>query len=136
MTVTGVLETSLYVEDVERAENFYRSLFGFECLVADDRLRALSVAGRQVLLLFRKGASAEPAATPIGVIPPHDGSGSLHLAFSVPAEELPGWRNRLAMLGIAIESTVRWPRGGESVYFRDPDQNLVELVTPGCWAIY
>jgi catechol 2,3-dioxygenase-like lactoylglutathione lyase family enzyme len=37
---------------------------------------------------------------------------------------------------VNIESRVKWPRGGESIYFRDPDDHLVELVTPGTWAIY
>jgi catechol 2,3-dioxygenase-like lactoylglutathione lyase family enzyme len=31
---------------------------------------------------------------------------------------------------------VRWPRGGESIYFRDPDGHLVELATPGLWDNY
>jgi catechol 2,3-dioxygenase-like lactoylglutathione lyase family enzyme len=34
---------------------------------------------------------------------------------------------------VAIESEVAWPNGTESIYFRDPDQNLVELITPGFW---
>jgi len=38
--------------------------------------------------------------------------------------------------GIAIESTITWPRGGTSIYFRDPDGHLLELVTPGIWDIY
>ena|SRR5258708_4406456 len=33
--------------------------------------------------------------------------------------------------GIAIESKVRWERGGQSLYFGDPDGNLLELATPG-----
>jgi len=31
---------------------------------------------------------------------------------------------------------VKWSRGGESLYFRDPDDHLVELATPGIWATY
>ena len=38
--------------------------------------------------------------------------------------------------GVAIESKVEWPRGGASLYFRDPDGHLVELITPGCWEVY
>jgi hypothetical protein len=26
--------------------------------------------------------------------------------------------------------------GGASLYSRDPDGHLLELITPGCWAIY
>jgi catechol 2,3-dioxygenase-like lactoylglutathione lyase family enzyme len=133
---TGVLETSLYVDDVDRASEFYRALFGFQIMIEDHRFCALSVAGKQVLLLFRKGSSTTVTVVPGGDIPPHDGAGELHLAFSVPAAALSDWEARLAGLGIAIESRVSWPRGGHSVYFRDPDRNLVELITPGCWPIY
>ena len=38
--------------------------------------------------------------------------------------------------GIEVESRMCWPAGGESVFFRDPDGHLVELVTPGVWAVY
>jgi catechol 2,3-dioxygenase-like lactoylglutathione lyase family enzyme len=131
--ITGVLETSLYVDDVARSKRYYAETFGFQPLVADARFCALSVAGRHVLLLFKKGASTEPMPIPGGVIPPHDGSGEQHLAFAIPASELAAWERRLAG---SIESTVTWPRGGTSLYFRDPDHHLIELVTPGCWAIY
>jgi catechol 2,3-dioxygenase-like lactoylglutathione lyase family enzyme len=131
-----VLETSLYVDDIPRATAFYERVFGFPRLVSDDRFCAFDVSGEQVLLLFRKRATLEPITIPGGVIPPHDGDGHLHLAFTIPLDSEPEWREHLAALGIAIESRVAWPRGGFSLYFRDPDGHLVELVSPGCWAIY
>ncbi len=134
--VSGVLETCLYVDDLERAVCFYEDLFGLRKLEGDDRFCAFSVADRQILLLFHRGASTQPIPISGGTIPPHDGNGHLHLAFSIPASELSAWEKRLAAKGIAIESKIHWPRGGWSVYFRDPDQHLVELVTPGCWPIY
>ncbi|MFN7992126.1 MAG: VOC family protein [Bryobacteraceae bacterium] len=134
--VTGVVETCLYVDDLERAARFYEEVFEFKRLIGDERFCALSVVDRTVLLLFRKGATLEPVPTPGGIIPPHDGSGQLHLALSIPAEAGDPWRQRLHDLGIAIESTVEWPRGGRSLYFRDPDRHLIELITPGCWSIY
>ena len=136
MSEIRLLETSLYVDDVARASAFYRSLFGFEAMLEDQRFCALSVAGKQVLLLFKKGSSTSITVVPGGNIPPHDGAGELHLAFAIPADALAGWEARLAAKDVAIESRVAWERGGHSVYFRDPDRNLVELVTPGCWAIY
>ena len=136
MKVNKVVETSLYVDDVDRSRRFYAELFGFERLVEDDRFCALSVNAQQVLLLFRKRATLEPIEIPGGVIPPHDGDGEMHLAFAIDAADLDGWRARLIAGGIGIESTVQWPRGGTSLYFRDPDRHLVELITPGCWAIY
>jgi catechol 2,3-dioxygenase-like lactoylglutathione lyase family enzyme len=135
-TLNGVLETSLYVADLGRAADFYRRLFRMATLVEDERLCALSVEGRQVLLLFRQGGSVTPAVLPGGTIPPHDGSGHLHLAFAIPAAEMGAWENWLQENGVAVESRVAWSRGGHSIYFRDPDNHLIELATPGIWSIY
>jgi catechol 2,3-dioxygenase-like lactoylglutathione lyase family enzyme len=134
--VTGVVETCLYVDDLHRAVRFYEDVCEFRGLIGDERFRALSVAHRNVLLLFHRGATLAPIATPGGMIPPHDGAGHIHVAFAIPAAAEAAWRRRLQEYGIAIESTVEWPRGGRSIYFRDPDQHLLELITPGCWSIY
>ncbi len=135
-TVTGILETALYVDDVARSAEFYRALFGFETLLESERIAALSVAQRDVLLLFRKGATTEPVPADGGFIPPHDAAGEIHIAFSIPEDAVAGWEARLHEHGIPLESRHRWPRGGTSLYFRDLDRHLIELVTPGCWAIY
>jgi catechol 2,3-dioxygenase-like lactoylglutathione lyase family enzyme len=134
--VTGVVETCLYVDDLARAARFYEDVFEFKRLIGDERFCALSVADRNVLLLFRRGATRESIPTPGGTIPAHDGAGRVHVAFSIPAAAEGDWKRRLAERGIVIESTVDWPRGGRSLYFRDPDQHLLELITPGCWSIY
>jgi catechol 2,3-dioxygenase-like lactoylglutathione lyase family enzyme len=135
-SVTGVLETALYVENLQRSIHFYKTLFNFETLFSDTRLCAMSVAGRQVLLLFKKGASSKPIVTSEGTIPPHDGDGNLHLAFSIAAAELEYWEGWLQQNGIAIESKVNWKESGQSLYIRDPDHHLIELATPGTWSIY
>jgi len=134
--VNGVLETCLHVEDVERSARFYQRLFGFRRMASDDRFCAFDVARGSVLLLFRRGGTLEPVQVPGGLIPPHDGSGRMHLAFAIPAAQLTAWQERLNRAGIAIESRVRWQGGSESLYFRDPDQHLVELATPGIWPNY
>lgn len=132
--VIRILETALYVEDLDRAEAFYARVFGFPTMLGDDRLKALAVPGRGVLLLFRRGGSREPAVTPFGAIPPHDGAGVLHVAFAIPAGGVAEWEAHLAGLGIAIESRLDWPQGATSLYFRDPDGHSVEVATPGLWA--
>ena len=92
MRVGGILETALSVADVKRAAEFYRRLFGFGTLVESERLIALDVAGRNVLLLFPEEGTAEPFAVPGGVIPPHGGSGQAHFAFSIATEDVEPWR--------------------------------------------
>ncbi len=135
-TVTGILESSLYVADLDRARRFYETVLGFKLLHGDERFCALDVAGRQVLLLFRQGGSLKPSKIPGGIIPPHDGRGQLHLALAIDADQWDGWLERLDAAGVAIESIVQWDRGGRSIYFRDPDGHAIELITPGCWTIY
>ena len=134
--LTGVIETALYVDDLARAARFYEDVLGLPALTSDKRFRAYDVGGRSVLLLFRRGATLETVRLPGGTIPPHDGHGPLHVAFAVPAEDLAAWTRRLEERGIAIEGRTIWPRGGESLYLRDPDGHLLEFATPGLWAIY
>jgi catechol 2,3-dioxygenase-like lactoylglutathione lyase family enzyme len=135
-SLSGVLETALYVGDVDRAAEFYHRVFGFELLFKSERGAGLSVVGRQVLLLFRKGGTTEAIVTERGEIPPHDGDGNLHVAFAIPADSLEAWEKRLTAEGVEVEARYNWERGGRSLYFRDLDAHVIELVTPGCWAIY
>jgi catechol 2,3-dioxygenase-like lactoylglutathione lyase family enzyme len=136
MHVSGILETALYVSDPSATAAFYRRIFGFGTLLESDRLVALDVAGRDVLLLFRQGATDGPFDTGSGVIPGHAGVAPTHFAFSIEAEDVEPWKAKLAAEGVAVESVVSWPRGARSVYFRDPDGNLGELITRGFWATY
>jgi catechol 2,3-dioxygenase-like lactoylglutathione lyase family enzyme len=134
--VIRVLETGLYVENVELTAKFYEDVFGFERMVSDDRFCAFAGAQGSVLLLFKRGGTTQPTAVPGGVLPPHDGSGQSHFAFSIERSELEPWVETLREKNVEIESRVTWPRGGESIYFRDPDQNLLELATPGVWPVF
>ncbi len=133
--IAHVLETALYVADLDRAKEFYARLFELPLLVADARMCAFA-AGDTVLLLFPRGEGLKPVHTPGGTIPPHDGQGPLHVAFAIAAEDLPSWEHKLQQAQIEVESRMRWPRGGQSIYFRDPDGHLLELATPGLWTNY
>jgi catechol-2,3-dioxygenase len=134
--LAGVIETAIYVEDIERASFFYESVFELQKMAGDDRFCAYNVAGRDVLLLFKRGATTQPLSLPGGIIPPHDGSGQNHFAFAIASKDLSVWENQLEQHKIVIEGRVNWERGGSSLYFRDPDDNLLELATPGMWPIY
>ena len=126
----GVLETSLYVDDVMRSARFYERIFGFR-VISDfgERGCAMQAGSRQVLLIFKKGRSRS-------ILSPHDGEGERHLAFAITCSELAGWEAWLAENGIALEEKRTWDLGGHSVYFRDPDRHLLEIATPGVWSIY
>ncbi len=95
------------VDDLDRAARFYEEVLRLPVLTQDSRFRAYDVGGRNVLLLFQRGATLETVHLPGGTIPPHDGHGPLHVAFAIGAEELPAWTERLAARGIAIEGRGR-----------------------------
>lgn len=128
--LNGILEIALYVADVRRSREFYESVFGFVTVAEGERLTALAVRPGQVLLLCLRGASTRLGATS------HDGGGRVHLAFAVSRTEVPAWEGQLAERNIEIVERRQWPRGGESLYFRDPDGHLLELATPGVWSNY
>ncbi len=126
----GILESSLYVSDVPRSIRFYEDTFGFRVISEfGERGCAMHAGTRQVLLLFKKGASRT-------IQSPHDGDGELHVAFAIPTVELVDWESWLQTKGIAVEEKREWELGGWSLYFRDPDRHLIELATPGTWSVY
>jgi catechol 2,3-dioxygenase-like lactoylglutathione lyase family enzyme len=126
----GLLESSLYVENLAGSVRFYQKVFGFH-VIGDfgERGCAMEAGTRQVLLLFMKNGSRS-------IQSPHYGDGELHVAFAIRAEELTVWEDWLAENAIAVEEKRAWELGGQSIYFRDPDRHLIELATPGVWSIY
>lgn len=137
MLPSAILETALSVADLNLSREFYARLFGHPILTSDERLCAFDVAGRQVLLLFPKDSDPEGTTMPFGGhIPAHGSHGRSHVGFAIPTESLDAWRQHLHHLNITVESEFTWPRGGRSLYFRDPDGHLLELLTPGVWPTY
>jgi catechol 2,3-dioxygenase-like lactoylglutathione lyase family enzyme len=131
-----IVETALYVDDLDRARDFYEDKLGLAPLLKTKTLFAYDIGGTNVLLLFLRGASLQTQSATGGTIPPHDGSGPLHIAFAIDAEDLPAWEEKLNELGIPVEGRMQWERGSTSLYFRDPDGHLLELTTPGLWQTY
>lgn len=131
-----IVETALYVEDLDRARDFYEGKLGLAPLLKTKTLFAYDVGGASVLLLFLRGGSLQTQSFDNGSIPSHDGSGALHIAFAIDAEELAAWEAKLAQLGIVVEGRMQWDRGSKSLYFRDPDGHMLELATPGLWRTY
>lgn len=124
-----ILESTLYVDNVHRAVKFYQDVLGLELLgeFDDDRGAALQV-GRGVLLLFRSEVTEKP-----GVLPPHGATGTSHVAFRVQPHELTEWKEHLRRHGVPIEVEHSFNGQPPSVYFRDPDGNVLEFAVEGIW---
>jgi catechol 2,3-dioxygenase-like lactoylglutathione lyase family enzyme len=131
-----VLETAVYCDDLPNTAAFYRQLLQLEPMLEVERVIAFDAGEGTVLLLFQRGESSHALETPGGTVPGHDSQGPAHLAFAIDVEDVAKWIERLGTLRIRIESQVDWPRGGHSIYFRDPDGRSVELATPGTWPSY
>lgn len=136
MKTEGVLESCLYAEDLAAAERFYREVIGLERISRDPERHVFFRCGDSVVLIFNPERTSTGESRIGGdLVPLHGARGAGHLAFRVAEEELEGWREHLGRSGVAIESEVRWPGGGHSIYFRDPAGNSLELASPQVWGL-
>jgi catechol 2,3-dioxygenase-like lactoylglutathione lyase family enzyme len=129
--IQSLVETGIYVDDLDEAERFYAGVLGLAVLAREPGRHVFFRVGRSsVLLAFVAEATLQGDA-----LPAHGARGPGHFALGVPAGSLNGWRSRLAGHGVVIEKEVQWPLGGRSLYFRDPAGNSVEVLTPGVWGL-
>jgi catechol 2,3-dioxygenase-like lactoylglutathione lyase family enzyme len=131
--IEGLLECSLYARDLKRTAAFYRETLGLRVMLDTPSLVAFDAGKQGVLLVFQQGATSADIADAHGTIAGHEGFGRLHFALGIASADLEVWRARLAAFGIPLTGEYRWPAGGVSLYFSDPDGAVVELATPGLW---
>jgi catechol 2,3-dioxygenase-like lactoylglutathione lyase family enzyme len=124
-----VMESTLYVTDVARAVAFYRDVLGLHLMGEfETEPGAAFAVGNTVLLLFNAKETLKPRH-----LPPHGATGSGHVAFRVQPEELPRWKKHLTEHGVAIEKEHQFGDNPASIYFRDPDGNVLEFAVAGIW---
>ncbi len=134
MQPTAILESALYVDDLDAAERFYTGVLGLEVISKVDERHVFLRCGQGVLLLFNPERTVEPPAPDARFpVPPHSAKGEGHLCFRASETEIDAWKSRLTGQGIAIESEFTWPTGGRSIYFRDPAGNSLEFANPIIW---
>ena len=129
MKVDRILETCLYVDDLNAAEKFYRRILGVESFSRVNNRHVFFRCGESMLLLFNPLETAKSS----GDVPTHGAHGPGHVAFAIAPDQLDLCRRQLHENGIAIETEITWPSGGRSIYFRDPAGNSVELATAQVW---
>jgi catechol 2,3-dioxygenase-like lactoylglutathione lyase family enzyme len=125
--VTGILETVLYVADIDRAERFYRDVMALRQIGKEPGRHVFFRVGSGVLLLFRAERTRRSES-----LPPHGADGEIHVCFTTSPEDYEAWKRRIRSHDIIIEQETEWP-GGRSFYFRDPDGNLLELANTDIW---
>jgi catechol 2,3-dioxygenase-like lactoylglutathione lyase family enzyme len=100
----AVLETSLYVADLDRAVAFYENVLGLRQITdgyfEGGRGAALQVgSGSSVLLLFRADITQLG-----GILPAHGTTGAGHVAFRIEPRECDSW-----LRPAFAKSTIRRP---------------------------
>lgn len=136
MTPSAILESALYVTDLDAAEAFYGGTLGLERIAKVPGRHVFYRCGTGVLLLFDADATKKPPAPDAKLpVPPHGTTGEGHLCFSASADEIDRWRETLAVAGVAVEADFEWPQGGRSIYVRDPSGNSIEFAEPRIWGL-
>ena len=126
--IRGVHETVLYADDVPALVAFYDEVVGLTAIdPPDQHSAAFRLEDGNVLLVFDPSRTAQPGR----FVPPHGASGQGHVAFMV--DSLDACADSLRARDVEIEREITWPRGGRSVYFRDPAGNSVEFVEGEIW---
>jgi catechol 2,3-dioxygenase-like lactoylglutathione lyase family enzyme len=128
--IDRILETILYVDDLDAAERFYGGLLGLALDSRKDGIFVFFRCGNGMLLLFDPKASRRSRA-----VPAHGTEGAGHVCFAVAEADLDAWQARLGAAGVEIEQEAAWPRGGRSFYFRDPAGNSLEIASPSIWGL-
>lgn len=133
MTVSEVLESALYVSNLQAAEKFYTEILGLKFYSKLKGRHVFLRCGNCMVLLFNPEATAVSAGGPKDA-PTHGAKGEGHLAFAVNNSEIDRWKQHLTEKGVKIEKEIH-ARGGRSIYFRDPSQNCLEIASPQIWGI-
>lgn len=135
MQPSGILEAALYVDDLGAAEVFYGDVMGLERIAKVEGRHVFFRCGDAVVLLFNAEETVKPPTNPRLPVPPHGAKGEGHLCFRASEEEIDRWKARLEDRGVAIEAEFAWPKGGRSIYFRDPSGNSIEFANPAIWGL-
>jgi catechol 2,3-dioxygenase-like lactoylglutathione lyase family enzyme len=136
VAVDGVLEACLYADDLEASERFYADIIGLQVYAREPGRHVFFRCGAGMFLVFNPSATRK--GLPVDGGEPrlrHGATGAGHVAFRVTDAVLGEWLAKLAAAGVRIEAEVAWPRGGRSIYVRDPAGNSVELATPAVWGL-
>lgn len=122
MEIKNLDHLVLTVADIDKTIGFYTRILGFKLVVFGDNRKAL-IFGNQKINLHQKGKEFEPKAE-------YPTSGSADLCF-IAETNIHDVLEELKLKNIEIIEGIVERTGAlgkiKSVYFRDPDLNLIEV---------
>ena len=122
MKISNIDHLVLTVADIDKTIDFYTNILGFEVVTFGNNRKALTF-GNQKINLHQKGKEFEPKAE-------HPTTGSADLCF-ISETDIDDVLEELKQKNIEIIEGVVERTGAigkiKSVYFRDPDLNLIEV---------
>lgn len=158
--LSHVLETVLYTKDINASRHFYSDILGLSPIPGMSSPRGQGyMLGHGVLLIFVLGKTTEDLildpARPDNLIPRHAPSEHIieilkddakappdatsnalrqHYCFAVETvDEVKAWERYLREQKVDILSVMEWEKGARSVYFKDPDEHVGEILSRGIW---
>ena len=117
MTITGVVELTLQVRDLQALETFYTDAFGLRVLKREEDRVWLAAGKRSRLGLWLPGEKE------FG----DEGGAHVHYALGVEPGTLDAIVERLRARGVPVRGPVEHPGGDRSIYVEDPEGNVVEV---------
>jgi catechol 2,3-dioxygenase-like lactoylglutathione lyase family enzyme len=133
------VETCIYSSDLAKMKDFYTNTLGLE-FVSEEKYRYVFLkAGQSMLLIFNPNKTlADTNGSNSTQLPIHGAfapPSMIHFALEIERQNYGNAKRMLNEKNIKIEKEVVWEKGTNSIYFRDPIGNLVEIITPGSWPV-
>lgn len=125
--IKSISELALWVEDVERATQFYTAHLGFEIESVDAGRNAFLRSGDFLLVLFNPNAPGTALANEYLARTGGPRGGVYHAAFRVEPETLDDFAGGLREQGLAVKGPVEFASGRRSYFLEDPDEHYIEL---------
>ena len=117
----GLRHAAVWVRDMERSLPFYREILGFDLEWQPDPGNAYLTSGTDNIALHQARSGHDPSG---------EDQVLDHLGLAVRnAREVDEWAEYLSSRGVEITQAPRTHRdGARSLYFRDPDGILIQLI--------
>jgi catechol 2,3-dioxygenase-like lactoylglutathione lyase family enzyme len=124
-------------------KDFYVNILGLEFVSEEKDRYVFLKAGQSMLLIFNpnktlSNADVSNRSSSTTQFPAHGAftpPSIIHFALEIEQQNYDNAKQMLKEKNIKVENEVTWDKGTNSIYFRDPVGNLVEIITPGSWPV-